>query len=120
MTEFLSILMLCLAVYCYACAELQRQGQLRWTKKNEPFGFFGENSDKRKYKNYDKEQGPAFFLSTTLLVSLTDFYHHMQFWMFNFIALSITFALGWNLYLFIGLLFGIRIVHWSARKVFKK
>lgn len=116
----LSLLIMCLAVYCWAAAELQRQGKLRWTDPKKPLGYFGENSDNRKYKNYDKDQGPAFFLSTTLLVSLTDFYHHMQFWMFNFIALSLTLALGFDWWLFIGLMIGIRIVHWSGRKVFKK
>lgn len=113
------IALICLAlaiVVAYAISQLQQHGQLRWSKK--PFGFWGEFSHVRKYKEDTHE--PRFPLSTTLLVFLTDGYHFMQFWMFNFLALSLTFAHGWNWYLFGGLMIGIRLVHWLARKLFSK
>ncbi len=37
--------------------------------------FFGEKSWVRKYKNFDPAQGERFFLSSTLLVFLTDGWH---------------------------------------------
>ena len=57
-----------------------------WNNKDpDKAGFWDDprkESWKRKYKNQDQAQGPAFFLSTTLLVFLTDAWHLFQTLMF--------------------------------------
>lgn len=120
-----SIIFLVLAIACRTIGELQQHGKLRWmepdlSKGRTVFSFWGKLSHTRKYKNHDSEQGPAFFLSTTLLVSLTDGYHHMQFWMFNFLSLSLSFAIGWDWWLFISLMVGIRLLHAGVYKIASK
>lgn len=141
MTELLSLPILALAVYCFAISQLVQHGQLKWMSKD-PLGFWGEDSDKRKYKLvqhrnqepevpipapdnwytklFDIKYKECWPTSTNLTVMFTDGYHLMQLFMLILISLSLTLAIGWNWYLFIGLMFGIRIVHWSGRKVFKK
>lgn len=119
----LALFLLSLGIAAYSVSQLQQHGQLRWMKNTIPFdGFWGPESHKRKYKMIvgQRTKEPAFFLSTTLLVFLTDGYHFMQFWMFNFLATAFTFALGWNWYLFAGLMIGIRILHWLCRKLLSK
>jgi hypothetical protein len=54
-----------------------RWGHYRWAERL--YKYAGPNSWKNKYKQRDPEQGPRFFLSTTALVFLTDFWHLSQF-----------------------------------------
>ena len=112
-----SLISLTVSLYCYAISQLQQHNKLKWQSKD-PEGFWGRLSNRRKYNK--QATGERFFLSTTLLVFLTDGYHFMQFWFFNFLALSVTFALGFNWWILLGLMVGIRLVHWAARKLLSK
>ena len=115
----LALILLALSIACYSVSQLQQHGKLKWMNKGGVYGFWGEESDKRKYKiGTDKE--PAFFLSTTLLVFLTDGYHFFQALFFSFLSLSFAFALGFNWWLFAGLFIGIRVVHFICRKLLSK
>ena len=114
----LATLFLILAVGCYAISQLQQHGGLKWMHPMNTLGFWGEHSDERKYKPGTRE--PKFFLSTTWLVFLTDGYHFMQFWMFNFLSLSVTLFYGWNWWIFGGVMIGVRLANWAARKIFSK
>lgn len=107
----IALICLAFAIVAYAISQLQQHGQLLWGKKG--LGFWDGDSDKRKYMS-------KIPFARTLFVFLTDGYHFMQFWMFNLLALSLTFANGWNWWLFGGLMIGIRLVHWAARKLFGK
>jgi len=58
---------------------------------------------RNKYKNGYPENGPKFFLSTTVLVFLTDGWHLMQFITWNSIFAIIGILFGWEGFLvFIG------------------
>lgn len=132
-----SLLSLAIALYCYAISQLQQHGKLRWSSYT--YGFWGTESSWLKYKPASDEgfslvRAPntwyyrlnnlkykeKFFLSATILSFLTDGYHFMQFWFFNFLSLSIVLAIGFNWWLFLGVLFGTRVVHWSARQILSK
>lgn len=89
----LSLVCLAVAALCYAVSQLQQHGKLVWSSPVRPFGFWGERSDVRKYKPGTHE--PAFPLSTTLLVFVTDGYHFMQWLMKIFIALAFVPFVGW-------------------------
>lgn len=104
-----AILTLIIAVGAYSISQLQQHGQLRWSK--EGTGFWDFDSDKRKYTS-------KIPFARTWLVFLTDGYHFMQFWMFNFLSLSFTFAIGWNWWIFGGVMIGVRLANWGARKLF--
>ena len=110
----ISLITFSLAIVCYTIAELWQQGKLIWINPLKPFGFWGERSDKRKYKMswyndvdnfYDERPAPnnwyyntfeikykeKFPLSATALVALTDGYHLMQHIMKPLLVLSIVF-----------------------------
>lgn len=110
----LSSLFFGLAVACYAISQKQQHGQLRWTRKDKPLGFWGEDSDLRKYKDFGLSKEPRFFGATTFAVALTDGYHLMQFFMFGLLVLSIiTFKQIWPLWIHFLVLYGIRhVVFW--------
>lgn len=88
----LSLITFSLAVFCYAIKELQSHGKLKWTNRNKPKDFWGEESWTRKYSKTDVFNSPdnwyyrffkisvkeRFPLSATLLVFLTDGYHLAQ------------------------------------------
>lgn len=113
--ELLSLLSFAIGIAAYTVSQLQQHGKLRWSKST--YGFFGHDSHLRKYKNisepgrlYEITKAPsnwyyntfkikyreAFFLSSTILVFLTDFYHASQFLFFLFISLSVVPILGWT------------------------
>jgi hypothetical protein len=115
----LSLLLLALAVVAYGVSQLQQHGKLRWMS-DKPFDLWGKLSHRRKYKRYNSASGPRFFLSTTWLVFLTDGYHFMQFWQFNFIALAFTFAIGFNWWLLLSILIGIRIIHFITYRLLQR
>lgn len=93
-TTILSFLSFALGVFCYSIKELQSHNKLRWM--SDVYGFWDENSYRRKYKETKPEgwviDAPnnwyyrffkikykeRFPLSATLLVSLTDGAHLMQ------------------------------------------
>jgi hypothetical protein len=89
-----SLICLAVAALCYAVSQLQQHGKLVWSNPVKPRGFWGKDSDKRKYK-YNCTHEPAFPLSTTLLVFVTDGYHFMQWLMKIFIALAFVPFVGW-------------------------
>ncbi len=66
------MILLAIAAIANALMDATAHG-LRWTLP--PTHFFGKQSWRRKYKNHDPAQGPAFPLSTTALVFLTDGWH---------------------------------------------
>jgi hypothetical protein len=101
----LSLLLLALAVVAYGVSQLQQHGKLRWMS-DKPFDLWGKLSHRRKYKRYNS--------------ALTDGYHFMQFWQFNFIALAFTFALGFNWWLLLGILLGIRLIHFITYRLLQK
>ncbi len=95
-----------LAVVCYTIAELWQQGKLIWMNPLYPYRFWGERSDRRKYKDYlfsaiypapdnwyynffEIKYKEKFPLSATALVALTDGYHLMQHIMKPLLLLSI-------------------------------
>jgi hypothetical protein len=122
----LSLLFLALSIAARSVAELQQHGKLKWMKNDN--GFWGHDSYIRKYK---LEQGrelvlapttyyyklfnikykERFPLSATSLVFLTDGYHLCQMLSFSFLTLSITFAIGFDWRLLLGVWIGIRLVH---------
>lgn len=137
-----AILSLAVAMYCYAISQLQQHGKLKFEGS-----FWNEDSWVRKYKwraaskdplGYDiipmPEKAPdnwyyrfleikykeRFPLSATLLVFTTDGYHLFQALFFSFLSLSFALAIGFNWWLFLGIFIGVRIVHWSARKILSK
>ena len=137
MTLPLAILFLIMAVGCYSISQLQQHGKLKWG--NYAYGFWGTNSSWLKYKPVSNEGFalvPApdtwyyqlnklkykekFFLSATWLAFTTDGYHFMQFWMFNFLSLSVTLFYGWNWWIFGGVMIKIRLINWLTRKLFSK
>lgn len=110
--EVISIIFWLAALAAYSISQLQQHSQLKWMSED-PFGFWGEDSDKRKFarhkditRTYARKEAPntwyykftrgdwkeAFPLSTTLLVWLTDGYHLAQFVFLKFtIAAILTF-----------------------------
>lgn len=78
-----------LSVVAYALSQLVQHGKFKWMSKDR-YGFFGEDSDKRKYKNFDKNQGERWPTSTWLTVAFTDFYHASQSVSFICLSLSIS------------------------------
>jgi F0F1-type ATP synthase membrane subunit c/vacuolar-type H+-ATPase subunit K len=77
-----------------------------------------KTSWKRKWKNGDKKQGEAFFLSSTLLVSLTDAWH-----LFGLVRnFSLIFALSiatLNFWLLLGYLLFIGVFHLFFTYIFE-
>lgn len=112
----LSAFLFLLAVVAYSISQKAQHGQLRWSDPKNPLGFWGEDSDKRKYKPGTKE--PKFFLSTTLLVFLTDGYHAAQAVFFLLISLSFSVALeldNWKQYLIVYA--GVHVIHFITYKI---
>lgn len=100
MTDAISILFLALSAIPYAISQLQQQGKIRWSKSAD--GFWGNESDKRKYKRplkpapltaYYKYNDLAYVEkfpgSGSIGVFLTDGYHLMQFCFLALISISI-------------------------------
>lgn len=105
-----SIVAFILALMCYSISQLQQHGKLRWSKSS--FGFWGTDSDVRKYKkdsSYDPlgyARFPApktwyyrliksnykerWVTSTWLTVAYTDGYHACQSLMFILLSLGIS------------------------------
>lgn len=105
-----------LAIVAYSISQKAQHGQLRWSDPHKPLGFWGEDSDKRKYKPGTKE--PAFFLSTSLLIFLTDGYHAAQAVFFLLISLSFSLALelnNWKQYLLVYA--GVHVIHFVTYKI---
>jgi hypothetical protein len=92
----ISIVLLLLAIGCYTLSQLHLHKKGKWQKPG--FGFFGEDSDKRKYKNFDSKQGERWPTSTNITIFATDLYHAIQalFFIFISISVSIPLELGWN------------------------
>lgn len=142
----LALIFLSLAVVCYSIRELYYHGKLKWQNERKPLGFWGKDSDKRKYKTWQDERSKIhpddllyeiapktwyykltglkykekFPLAGSLLVWTTDGPHHLQFWLFNFLSLSITFALGFQ-WLTLGLVWGlIHVIHFLVYRLLSK
>lgn len=101
MTNLISLLLFSLSAVFYCISQLQHQGKLRWSKSAD--GFWGNESDKRKYKRplkpapltayykyNDLTYVEAFPGSGSIGVFLTDGYHFCQFLM----KLGISAAIG--------------------------
>jgi hypothetical protein len=90
----IGILFILLFIGANAIAELANQGKIKWKSVN-PYGFWGEYMDRRKYKNYvtGKYLPPKdnwyyrffkiphrekWFTSATFTVMFTDGYHLAQ------------------------------------------
>ena len=141
----ISLVLLALSIGFRTIGELQQHGKLRWSKRNDD--FWNVDSFTRKYKwkaaskdplGYDiipmPDKAPdnwyyrffkikykeAYLFSSTFLVFLTDGYHHMQFWSFNFLALAMTFAIGFNWWLLLGIWSLIRIAHFVTYHTLQK
>lgn len=106
-----AFLLLIPAIACYSISQLQQHGKLKWSKKG--LGFWDFDSDKRKYMS-------KIPFAKTALVFLTDGYHLMQFFMFIFLSLSITFAAGFDWWLLAGVWTGIHLVHVGVYKLLQK
>jgi hypothetical protein len=83
------IILTMLAIVFYTCSQLVQHGKFKWSKPG--FGFFGESSDRRKYrlplrpapsnryyKTFDIRYKEWFPGSATVFVSFTDAYHFFQ------------------------------------------
>lgn len=129
----LSLIFLSLAVACYSIRERYYHGKLKWQNEKKPRGFWGARCDLRKYgdplkpapnnwyyKLNDLKYKEKFPLAGSLLVWTTDGPHHLQFWLFNFLSLSIIFALGFQ-WLTLGLVWGlIHILHATIYRLLSK
>jgi len=71
--------------------------QFHYTKPNQ---FWNPNlSWRNKYKDGEKVNGPKFWLSTTILVSLTDGWHLMKSIRTYLLSLAVIFMVAWmNIY----------------------
>lgn len=82
---------------------------------------------RNKYKNFDPEQGPKFWLSTTLFVAFTDGWHLAKFVMSNSYVLAFTIS-TWALFGAVWFMFPVIFVsakliqiivfHFSYHKIF--
>ncbi|HEY3385784.1 MAG TPA: hypothetical protein VGK46_04700 [Saprospiraceae bacterium] len=106
-----TILSLIAAVLCYSIRELYYHGKLKWQDEKKPFGFWGENSDYRKYKMEDGHTLPPkdnwyyrffdidhlekFPGSATGFVLVSDGVHLLQTAFKLFLALSFAPLTGW-------------------------
>lgn len=116
---WIGVLCLIASVWCYSISQLQQHGKLRFNINNKRFSFWGEDSDKRKYKAQQNERlifipAPSnwyyrlirsdykerWFTSTWLTVNLTDGYHMMQSLSFIFLAISLARFSGINFFWF--------------------
>jgi hypothetical protein len=134
--KVLSLFLFACGIVAYAISQLQQHGKLRWMVK--PFSFWGDDSDRRKYKrkpspeyNYFMTGAPVNWYyklirekyaerwptSTWLTVSLTDGYHLMQSVSFLCFGGSISLALHIG---FLYIWFGILVVHTATRKLLSK
>lgn len=133
---WIGVLCLIASVGCYSISQLQQHGKLRWGQ-NAHYSFWGEGSWRQKYKGHGTsklEPSPnnwyykffklkyaeRFPLSTTFLSFLTDGYHFMQFFMFIFLSLSITFAAGFDWWLLLRIWSGIHLLHFGVYKMFQR
>lgn len=88
-----SILLLGLSAIPASYMHCHDHGKLKgWGK---PWGYFGWNQQVRKYKwqGDTVTDQPAFWGSTTIFVTVTDFYHTCQALMRFLMSLSITMAI---------------------------
>jgi hypothetical protein len=128
----LSLLFLALSIAARSVAELQQHNKLRWQKEDtDYFSFWGRNSWVRKYAGNHKKAAllervknhnwyyrffkikykEAYLFSSNFLIWTTDGYHLCQMLSFSFLTLSITFAIGFDWRLLLGVWIGIRLVH---------
>lgn len=137
--KLLAFLLLIPAIAAYSISQLVIHKKFKWMTRG--FGFFGEDSYLRKYKNIHPDKTKfqvqipkdnwyynffniryreAFFLSSTALVFVTDVYHLSQFLFLLFLSASVTFALGftWLLLLLVWIL--VHIIHFLIYKLFQK
>ena len=130
-----ALILLALAIVCYSVTQLLMHGKFILTDPANPYGFWGEDSDKRKYKivdgvpvaapdtwyyNFFKiPYHEAFPLSATLLVFLTDGYHFMQFMFFLLLPVSIAIPYG-DVVIFLIVYVLIHLVHSIAYKNLSK
>lgn len=138
--NLIAFLLLIPAIAAYSIGQLVQHGKIRWSK--DVFGFWGEESDRRKYHRKPRTPDGGYWItgakvnwytrlfkikyaerwptSTNLTVFLTDGYHLMQFFMFIFLSLSITFAIGFDWWLLAGVWSGIHLVHFGVYKLLQK
>jgi hypothetical protein len=114
----LSITFLILAIAAYSVSQLAQHNKLKW-QRNNLYGFWGEESWRRKYKEFDPEDGPLFPGSTTFFVFLTDGYHFAQMLFMLFLSLSFGFLMS-NHWYSAGAWGIIHIVHWFVYKTLSK
>lgn len=138
----ISILLLIPAIVAYSVSQLvmhnkfkidnsfwdasswKRKYKVKWLRSRDgnlpDFGQFIPALDNWYYRFFKIKYKERFPGSATIFVSLTDGYHFMQFWMFNFLALSFTVALGFNWYLLLAMLFGVRLIHVLTYKLLSR
>lgn len=82
MVDIFTVMLVVMAALCNVVMDLSSEGYFSgyWDKAT---------GSSNKYKHGEPELGPAFFLSTTVLVWLTDGWHLMQFLMFTSLQLAI-------------------------------
>lgn len=108
----MSILFLAMALVSYSISQLAQHGKLRWESRN-TYGFWGEDSDKRKYTS-------KIPFAKTWLVFLTDGYHLCQAIFLSSLSLSVTMLIGFQ-WVTLGLVWGgIHLLHWLVYKIASK
>jgi len=105
-----ALLFTSLAIGCYSISQLLNHQKFKYSK--EGTGFWDHDSDKRKYDKLS--------IYKTFMVFLTDGYHLCQWLFFNFLSLSITFAIGFDWWLLLGTWILIHITHWAIYNTLKK
>jgi hypothetical protein len=111
----ISIILYFISGFSKSICDLSEEGKLKFTPENI---WIKSKSSSNKYKNGDKKQGPAFFLSTSVLVMFTDKWHEFGFyeWMsFGLANIIIGFLAG---YISLWFLFGFIIGYIFSRSTF--
>lgn len=132
MEKIISLTLFALGIAAYAISQLQQHGKLKWSKGEQ--GFWGNKSDKLKYKNtlplqptgiavapdnwyyrlIGSDYKERWFTSTWLTVAFTDGYHAMQAVSFLCFGGSASLALHIG---FLWIWLGILAIHTATRKL---
>lgn len=118
MVVFSVSFLLFIAAIFKSLADLSAEGKIPF---GDPFYFYKDLSWTNKYKKNTRE--PKFFLSTTVLVFLTDFWHLCNFIFFTSIQLAISLSLfnGWYVVLgFICIKIVISMIMEITRRIIKR
>jgi len=111
----LSVILYFISGFSKSICDLSEEGKLKFKPETK---WIKVKSSNNKYKNGDKTQGPAFFLSTSVFVMFTDKWHEFGFYEYICFGLSnviVGFLAG---YISLWFLFGFLIGYAFSRFIF--